>query len=217
MKIQHTLSVERRDKTGSRYARRERDRGRLPAVLYGHGKDPVALSLDAKEAIRFFELGEKVFNISLATEGKEQAVLLKDLQFDYLGTNIVHVDLARVDLTEEIEAQVHLHFVGEAKGAKALGAVFQTLYDYIPVKCTVAALPDEIIVNVTNVTADEPLHVSDLNIPEGVEVQLEPDDIVATISLAAAMPEPAESETIEGEAAGPEVISDRKPEDEGDG
>ncbi|MEM1423122.1 MAG: 50S ribosomal protein L25, partial [Planctomycetota bacterium] len=62
MQIQHTLNVERREKTGSRYAKRYRDAGKLPAVLYGHGKPPVALLLNQKRATKFFELGEKLFN-----------------------------------------------------------------------------------------------------------------------------------------------------------
>ena len=89
----HSLTVHPRPKVGSRYAQRERAAGRLPAVVYGHGRDPLSVSLDARQALRFFHAGEKVFTVDIPGEEKGQTVILKELQFDYLGTNVVHVDM----------------------------------------------------------------------------------------------------------------------------
>ncbi|MBL8746792.1 MAG: 50S ribosomal protein L25, partial [Phycisphaerae bacterium] len=140
----HTLKAQRRERLGSRYAKRDRSAGKLPAVLYGHGQPPVSIALEAKEALRYFHQGEKVFTIELSGEGKGQTVILKDLQFDYLGTNVVHVDLARVDLDEEITANVHVNLVGEAIGMKKAGAILTHPVTQIAIRCTVRTLPDHI-------------------------------------------------------------------------
>ena len=114
-----TLSAENRDRTGSRYSKRLRDKGRLPAVLYGHGRDPLSISLDMKEALSHFHKGEKVFKLDFPgakSADEMQMVLLKDLGFDFLGTNIIHADLARVDLNERVRTKVPIHLMGEAIG-----------------------------------------------------------------------------------------------------
>ncbi len=213
MKIQHTLNVERREKTGSRYAKRYRDAGKLPAVLYGHGKAPVSLLLNAKRATKFFHLGEKLFNIALESEGTEQAVFLKDVQFDYLGDTIVHVDLTRVDMDEEIESNVHLVLFGEAAGAKG-GGIVQKQMDALPVKCAVKDLPDEIRVDISKVDEDNPLHAGDIELPAGVELTIDDNETIVTITFAVETGIEGEAEEIGAEGTEPEVISEKKDKDE---
>lgn len=209
----HTLSVFPRERTGSRYARREREAGKLPGVLYGHGQNPVSISLDAREALKYFHQGEKVFTIDLAGEAKAQTVMLKDLQFDYLGTNVVHVDLARVDLNEEIEATVTLKFVGEAVGMKKAGAIMTHPTMNIVVRCTVATLPDHIDVNVAELDLGHSIHAHEITLPAGITLESDPDAAVASISLAKAEEVTAEATAVAGEAAQPEVITERKKEE----
>ncbi len=214
MKASHTLSVTRREKLGSRYAQRYRDAGLLPAVLYGQKRDPVSLNLEAKEALRFFQLGEKVFNIEVKEEGASQTVLLKGLQYDYLGTNVVHVDLERVDLDQEIESSVPIRYVGEAKGSGAAGAIMVHPNTTLTVRCSVANLPDHIDVDVTELGVGDALHVSDLTLPEGLTALDDPGTIVAAIQMTV---EEAEGEAVEGgeDDAQPEVITEKKQEEEG--
>lgn len=212
----HTLSVFPRERTGSRYARREREAGKLPGVLYGHGQNPVSISLDAREALKYFHQGEKVFTIDLAGESKAQTVMLKDLQFDYLGTNVVHVDLARVDLNEEIEATVTLRFVGEAVGMKKAGSIMTHPTVSIVVRCTVATLPDHIEVNVADLDLGHSIHAHEVPLPAGITLESDPDAAVASISLAKAEEVTAEATAVAEEAAQPEVITERKKE-EGEG
>lgn len=213
----HTLSVFPRERTGSRYAKREREAGKLPGVLYGHGQNPVSISLDAREALKYFHQGEKVFTIDLAGEAKAQTVMLKDLQFDYLGTNVVHVDLARVDLNEEIEATVTLRFVGEAVGMKKAGAIMTHPTVSLTVRCTVATLPDHIDVNVADLELGHSIHANEIPLPAGITLESDPEAAVASISLAKAEEVTAEATEVAGEAGQPEVITERKKEDgEGD-
>lgn len=211
----HTLSIFPRERTGSRYARREREAGKLPGVLYGHGQAPVSISLDAREALRYFHQGEKVFTIELSGESKAQTVMLKDLQFDYLGTNVVHVDLARVDINEEIEATVPLRFVGEAIGLKKAGAMMTHPIVALEVRCTVATLPDHIDVNIADLDLGHSIHASEIALPEGVTLVGDSDAAVVSISVTKAEEATAEGAVVAGEAGQPEVITERKKE-EGD-
>jgi large subunit ribosomal protein L25 len=210
MQVKHSLEVYRRERTGTRYAKRERELGRLPVVLYGHGRDPVSLALDAKAAITFIESGERVFDIELKDEGVRQTVLLKDIQFDYLGTNIIHLDLTRVDLDEVIESAVRLRLVGEAKGLKAAGAVLSSQNDTVTVRCTVAALPEEIDVRISDLDVNETIHAGSIELPEGVELASDPEDLIAAITVMAEIDTSAEAEEVGAEAAEPEVISEKR-------
>lgn len=215
MQSSHTLEVKRRERLGSRYAKRERDAGRLPAVLYGHGRSPVALTLDAKEAIRFFQQGEKVFTIQLSDEGVSQTVLLKDLQFDYLGTNIIHVDLTRVDLDEEIESQVHINLVGEAKGLKRSNTLLTHPTTFITVRCSVSNLPEEIDVPITDLDVGEQITAEDLKLPGGIQLASSEADIIAAIQVQHEEETDGEADVVGSESEEPEVIQ-RKKEEEGE-
>src|SRR5690242_19023113 len=118
------LSAKKRERLGTRYCERIRKSGGLPAVVYGHGAQPIPVYVEAHNALAHIHAGEKVFRMDLADvqDGfKDQIVLLKELQFDYLGTNPVHVDFARVDLNERVRTRVPIHLVGEATGLKQAG------------------------------------------------------------------------------------------------
>ena len=215
MQATHTLQAERREKKGTRYAKRERNVGKLPCVLYSQGKDPAHLSLDHKEALRFFESGERVFNIELTEESKTQTVLLKDLQFDYLGTNVVHCDLMRVNLDDIVEANVHLHLVGEAKGLRAAGAVLVQKMNEIPVTCRVSDIPEEIRLDISDLGADEHMTAGEITLPDGLTLDCDPETVVVLIDVKAETEdEGTEGEAITAEGSEPEVIKPKK--DEGD-
>lgn len=208
----HTLKAQRRERLGSRYAKRDRSAGKLPAVLYGHGQPPVSIALEAKEALRYFHQGEKVFTIELSGEGKGQTVILKDLQFDYLGTNVVHVDLARVDLDEEITANVHVNLVGEAIGMKKAGAILTHPVTQIAIRCTVRTLPDHIDVEITNLDMNQEIKARDVKLTGNFKLASDPDAILAAISEVKEEVVVAEAAAVEGAAAGPEVITAKKDE-----
>ncbi len=216
MQATHTLQAQRREKKGSRYAKRERNAGKLPCVLYGQGKDPAHLSLDHKEAIRFFQSGERVFTIELAEESKTQTVLLKDLQFDYLGTNVVHCDLMRVNLDDIVEANVHLHLVGEPKGLKTAGAVLVQKMNEVPVTCRVSDIPEEIRLDISDLAADSYLTAADIKLPEGLKLDCDPETVAVIINVKSEQEasEGTESEAISAEGSQPEVIKTKKEEED---
>ncbi|MEL7239761.1 MAG: 50S ribosomal protein L25, partial [Planctomycetota bacterium] len=101
-----TLSAEKRDAQGTRAVRRLRSEGKLPAVVYGHGEGAVNISLPTKETVREINAGHAVFDLNI--DGKSESVLLKDVQYNYLGDEILHLDFFRVNLGEEVTTDVPL-------------------------------------------------------------------------------------------------------------
>src|SRR5689334_12008780 len=96
------LNAKTREKLGTRYTKRVREQGGLPAIVYGHKETPVPVSIDSKEAMSHIHKGEKVFRLQMDGKKEPQIVLLKEVQFDHLGTNVVHADFARVSLTDRV-------------------------------------------------------------------------------------------------------------------
>lgn len=206
------LTTTPRERVGSKYCKRLRDKGMLPIVLYGHGETPQALAINAKEAVTHFESGEKVFELDLA--GKRQTALLRDLQFDYLGTNIVHADFSRVDLNERIHSRVHILLRGTAVGLKSAGNILMHPVSEIDIECAVRDLPEHIEVDITNLELGHAIHASDVKLPvESMKLLSDPRSIVAQI---VAVQEVVTAEATDAAAtAQPEVITEKKKEEEG--
>jgi len=203
------LSADKRERTGSRYAQRVRKTGGLPGVLYGHKEEPVSITLDAHTAIGYISKGEKVFHMEL--EGAKQYVLLKDIGYDYLGTNIIHVDFARVDMDERVDTRAHLKFVGEAEGLKTTGAIMMHPITELQLNCTVTNMPGDIVVDVTDMKIGDVLKASDVTLPKDtMELVTDPGAIIAQIVMKAAEEEEGEAAEVGAEGASPEVIAEKK-------
>tara|TARA_Y100001933_G_scaffold249194_1_gene283930 strand:+ start:307 stop:960 length:654 start_codon:yes stop_codon:yes gene_type:complete len=207
------LQAKKRERTGSRYSRRIREQGGLPAVVYGHGQDPVSITLDAKESLRLIEDGERVYTLNIEG-GETETVLLRDLQFDYLGTNVVHCDLARVDLDERVHVRVHLRLVGEAPGLKRARTSILTPITELELECTVTNLPEEIDVDVSHMDIGDVIHAGEVKLPKDTMVLLtDPDTVVANLIQQKELEEETD-ESAEAEAqAAPEVITEKKDEE----
>lgn len=212
MSTTHEINAEPRDALGSRRCRRLRAQGKLPAVLYGHKKGTIHLTLDAKDAITHFEAGEKIFEIRIA-QGAAETALLKDLSFDYMGTRILHADFERVDLNEEIAFNVHLHLVGDAAGLKHAGALLVQSLTELPVRCAVRDLRDALDVDITELDIAASLHAGDVALPAGWMLGVDADVVLATIQVVKKEAEGEEVEAETGEAE-PEVMAEKKEGDE---
>ena len=168
------LSAKKRERTGSRYSQRIRNAGGLPAVVYGHKEEPISISLDAHEAIMHITRGEKVFELDI--EGASQHVLLKDLGYDYLGTNIIHADFARVDLNERVQTKAHLRFIGDALGLKTSGAIMMHPSTELELDVLVSNIPDHIDVDVSEMEVGDIIHASDVKLPlESMKLLTDPE------------------------------------------
>ena len=177
------LSASKRERLGTRYSQREREAGRLPIVVYAKGTEPLSLSVDAREAKRAINKGEKIFRMDLAGVFDKQTVLLKDVQFDFLGTEIVHADFARVSLDDRIRARVPIHLVGEAKEVSQNGGITEQRLMALKVLVKPGAIPDGIDADITDLTLTTTITAADLVLPAGVELVTDPEQAVVTAEL----------------------------------
>ena len=207
------LSAKKRDRLGSRYSQRVRAQGGMPAILYGHGQDPQPLTLDAKETLSHIHKGEKVFELNIEDGGKE-TVLVRDLQFDHLGTAVIHADLARVDLNERVHTHAHVRLVGDAKGLKTAGAILMHPVSELEIECLVTNIPDHVEVDISELAVGDVIYVKDVTLPKPTMKMLSDEDgVVATIVVQGHVETDEESQA--GGAASPEVITEKKDAAEG--
>ncbi|MBO6514794.1 MAG: 50S ribosomal protein L25 [Phycisphaerales bacterium] len=205
------LVAEKRERTGSRYSRRLRESGSLPAVVYGHKEEPVSIAVNMHETMQHLKKGEKVFELDL--DGAKQHVILKDLGYDYLGNNIIHADFARVSLDERVDTKAHLSFIGDAKGLKTTGAIMMHPITDLELNVLITNLPDHIDVDVSEMEVGDVIHASDVKLPlDSMVLLTDPDTIVAQIVMKAVQDEDTESGEVSSDAASPEVIGEKNEE-----
>lgn len=193
-----------RSELGSRANKRLRDAGHIPGVIYGHKEAVVPVTLPKKELTSYLGHGTHLFDLAL--DGKSEKVLVKEVQYDHLGIEIIHVDFARVSLDEKVEVTVPLELKGTPKG-EADGAVLQQIISELEIECLVTDIPEMIRHNVSEMEKDSVLHIRELQLPPGVRVLQDADLIVAMVRE---IQESAATEVTEAGAAEPEVIG-RKP------
>lgn len=179
-----------------------RAKGMLPAVVYGRGNDPMAITLESmalKKALS--TAGGMNVLLDMEIKGDDGAsvetVMVKELQrhplqYDFL----VHADLLRISLDEKLEVKVPLIFLGEPAGVKE-GGLFQVQYREVRVQCLPGEIPDSIEVPVDTMNIGDSLNVADLNLPPGVEMLEEPDETIASVLI-------PQAEEVEEEVEAPE-------------
>lgn len=216
-----SLGANPRTETGKGVARKLRAQGQVPGVIYGHGREPQALTVNARE---FERLAERVritsTVIELALDGKTARTLVRELQRDPIRRSVIHIDFQELVAGEKVVVSVPLRFVGTADGVKNSGGILEEVIHQLHVRCDPANIPDHIDVDVTPLTIGHGLHVSDLTLPEGVETTDDPETTVATVS-APVVEEEAAPAAAEGALAAPEAAAEpeliRKPKAEEEG
>jgi large subunit ribosomal protein L25 len=207
------LNAEVRDVKGKGASRRLRRDGKVPAVMYGAGKDSVMLALD-HNALYHNVTNEafysSILNVNITGQGQEQAVL-RDIQMHPYKPRIAHLDLQRVSATEKIHMKAPLHFINQdiAPGVKQQGGVIAHLMTEIDISCLPKDLPEFLTVDMANVELNQSVHLSDIKLPEGVTITSVAhggtDLAVASISLVheevEVAPVAAEAAPVEGAAA----------------
>ena len=205
-----TLEAQKRDRFGSRYAKRLRAAGQLPAVIYGHGSAPLSVTLNEKATLTALKHGSHVVNVRVEG-GATDTCLVKDLQFGYLGDNVIHVDLARVNLDEIVTVNVALHFVGTPEMAKKAGNIVTHDLAQLEVRCKVRDIPEEIRVDLSMVMHGMTMNLGEIKLPQGVTAVLPADHILCRIQTVQEVATTAEATTAEA-TTGPEVIKEKKEE-----
>ena len=170
MAISFELTAESRTDTGKGASRRLRHAGKVPAIIYGGGKDPQSLTLSHNEVLRNLE-HEAFYShiLSVKIDGSETRAILRDLQRHPSKPRVLHMDLQRINESEKLKTQVPLHFVGEdlAPGVKGGGLVSHDLSE-VAIECLPKDLPEFIEVDVSALDIGESVHLSGLQVPEGV-------------------------------------------------
>lgn len=202
------LKASTRDELGTRKARRLRESGKIPAIIYGHGEAAQAVALHEHEVQLAIVHGQRLLEIDLG--GAKENVLIKEVQYDTLGQEILHVDLTRVSLDERVEVTVPIVLRGTPAGA-AEGGVLQQSAAEVRIECLVTAIPEEVRASVNDMGIGDALHMSDLELPEGAALLVEPDTVVCTVIVIAE--EVEEAPEAEAEAAEPEVLGEKKEEE----
>ncbi len=205
-----TLSLEAqiRAHTGTKSAAAVRRQGRIPAVVYGHEQQPVAISLDAHDFAEGLHHGVRLMDLSI--DGKAEKAIIKALQYDHLGREVIHADLMRVDVTEIIKVVVPVELKGTPKGAQE-GGVLTAHMSRLEVQCLAINIPEVIIVPVKDMNVDDAIHAGQVQLPEGVTLVTPAEVLIASCSV---LQEIKTTEEVEAEIpAAPEVITEKKPEE----
>ena len=211
-----SLSAAPRTGVGKGVARSLRREGRIPGVVYGRAREPLALSLDARELERLLgHINAETTVIDLAVDGGNTRTLIREIQRHPLQRNVIHVDFYELVAGEKVTVNVPIVLTGIPAGVRLSGGIMTQVLQEL--ECTVdpANIPNRIEFDVTEVTIGHSLHVSDLQIPDGVEVGNDASETVMIVSApkeeVAATPVAEEAEAA---AAEPELIRKAKPDDE---
>ena len=171
------LTAETRHATGSGPSRRLRAQDKIPAVMYGHGSDPVSLTLDRLRFRAALNAAGPNAIITLEVEGRDHLTIVKDMQRDSIANRVTHVDFLLISLDERLVVDVPIRLVGEAAQAGREGAVVQQQLMSLHVESPAGVIPPTIDVDVAPLSLDSPIRVSDLSLPEGMESLLDGDTL----------------------------------------
>jgi large subunit ribosomal protein L25 len=200
-----TLKATPRTKSGSRASTKLRKEGLVPGVVYGHKKDNVQVTVSAEELDRAIRV-QHARVLDLEIGGKAETVLIREVQWDYLGKQMIHVDFERKDRAElvRVAVPVELRNAPKATGGGVLDQPLHTLH----VECPLGNIPEAIRIDITNLTLGQPIHVKELTLPEKVRVLESPEAVVVQLKLPGI--EPVAPTTPVEPGAGPEVIKPEK-------
>jgi large subunit ribosomal protein L25 len=223
MSINYELNAAIRHDMGKGASRRLRREKRLPGVIYGGGKEAISIVLDHDTVLHSLD-NEAFYShiLNISVDGTVEKAVLKDLQRHPHKPILLHLDLQRVSETEKLRMHVPLHFVGEDKapGVKQSGGVISHLMNDIEISCLPKDLPEYLEIDVSNLQLNEALHLSDIVIPEGVEIVelghgADHDQPVVSIHMPRAAIEAEEvvSEEAAAEAEPSEEEEEAKPEE----
>lgn len=173
MSEEFNLIAEMRDDQGKGASRRLRRQGKVPAVIYGAGRDPRNLMFDHNKVLRQLEdpsFYSSILNVKVGE--KSRAAIVKDIQRHPSKKQIIHIDLQRIVEDEQIKMQIPIHYLGEedAVGVKIGGGTVTKIMTELEISCLPKDLPEFLEVDISDLELDQMLNVSDISLPEGVEI-----------------------------------------------
>jgi large subunit ribosomal protein L25 len=210
------LSGNVRDNSGKGVARSLRSSGRVPAIIYGHGREPQSLSIDTRELEKLLShISAENTVIDLTVDGKSARTLIREIQRHPFKRQILHVDFQELVAGEKVIVRLPIVLMGVPAGVRMDGGVLDQTLRELEVEVDPSNIPNHVEVDVTELHIGSSVHVSDITLPEGVEIVGDGDASVCVVSAPRAAVEETAAEAAD-ESAEPEVIRAKKTdEDEG--
>lgn len=205
------LTAASRNSTGKGVARSLRRDGKVPAVIYGHGRDPQAIAVEKVAVTKLLEvIGGETVLIDVAIDGGTPVkAIVREVQRNPVRrADVIHLDLYAVVATEPIIVDVPVHIVGTAEGVRNQGGVLDHHLHRLTIKCLPGDIPEHVEIDVTPLGVGDAIHAGDITVPKA---ELQHEDDVSIVSVLAARVEEAPAAPAEGE---PEVINKKGKADE---
>ncbi len=218
-----TVAAEVRTSRGKNEARRTRQAGMIPAIVYGAFKDPVAVSVNPREIVKIVHSKSgynTIFNLAVGG-GETTPVMLIDSQVDPIKGNLLHADLKRVDLSKRIRVAVPVHTTGEPAGVKVQGGLLEIVTRSVEIECLPDEIPEDFTVSVAELMIGQSRRASSVELSGSMKLVSPADQVIAHVvalraeETPAATEEGAPAEGAAPAAAEPEVIKKGKKEEEG--
>lgn len=204
-----SLSAQERTGVGKSGARRARREGFVPAVLYGRGRTPRALSVGRKDLLSALRTAGRnaLIDLRIAQDGESQAetVMIEEIQRDQIRREILHIDLHLISLTEALDVNVPVVLTGTPEPVTSGTGILEQLRREVEVRCLPTQIPDRLTIDVSALQVGASLHVRDLKVGEGIEVLTPPEEVLAAVVAPAVEEEAAPAAEAEA-AAEPEVV-----------
>lgn len=206
------LSATPRSETGKGAARKLRARFAVPGVLYGHHRDPQPLAIDGREFDRLIERhAAETTVVELALEGQSVRTLIREIQRHPFKRTILHVDFQALVAGEKVTVDIPIVIIGTPAGVRAGGVLDQVMRE-LTVEVDPSNIPNHVDLDVSELNLNQSLHVSDIKLPEGIEVLDDPDATVCVVAPPRVVEEEAPAVAEVEAGAEPELI--RKPKGE---
>ncbi|HEY1728139.1 MAG TPA: 50S ribosomal protein L25 [Candidatus Baltobacteraceae bacterium] len=214
-KTSPTLKLELREKSGTIGSRKVRHEGRIPGVIYGHGEKPLAVSIEGRELGELLHGGRRQNIIDIQLDGKKDTAMVRDMQLDPVTRRVLSIDLQRISRSDIITAEVPIVTVGIPAGVRDQGGMMDLVTHEIEVRGPADKIPEEIRVDVSELTIGDNISAGELTLAEGIRLITPADTTIVAIEqpraeeaapAAAAVPEGAEG-AVPAEAPAGEVAS----------
>jgi large subunit ribosomal protein L25 len=201
-----TIAAEGRASRGKNEARRLRVSGRAPAIIYGTGRDPVAVAISPKEVnkILLSSTGHNsIFDVAV-DGGAPEPVMIVDWSYEPVKGNLLHIDMQRIDLTKRIKVKIPVHVHGEPKGVKQQGGLLDVVTREVEVECLPDDIPADFSLEIATLEINQAIRASDLPMTNSMKLVMAPDAVIVHIVAPKIDPDAAAA------AAEPEVIKKGK-------
>ena len=195
-----TIKAESRKEVGKKIAKKIRKQGKVPAIIYGGERESIPISIlmtDLKEILKSEKKGNTILRIH--RDNIQVDAMLKEIQYDYLSDNIIHVDFIRVDLNKPIVVSVPIVIKGESIGVKVEDGIFDFVTREVKLSCIPAKIPKEIEVDVSELHIGHSIKVESLQFGEDIQLISDPSSVICSVTVKGKVEEVVE-EVVEEEA-----------------